>query len=377
LTYSTLSVRVLIRTLTYVHSLCSFRKPSAHFMKHVDTESRRNSILGAIVESYVDTATPVGSRAISQRFRHSISPATIRNVMSDLEEMELIMQPHTSAGRVPTDKGYRFYVDSLLEPKHLTKEEESVINKLIHSAGNDIDYIMQNVSKAISVITNVVGIVLTPRLKRSIFKHIEFFNMDDSKILAVIVTTSGFIKNSIMDIEERITKQELGRITEFLNSELEGISLGEIKSYLTRKLLEERDSFYTFLKRATDILSIPGLFKADDHLYFEGAACIMSHPEFADIRKARLFLRACEDKKGLLNLLNEDMELDGIKIHIGKENIDSEIYNCSVVTSSYKINDVVVGAMAAIGPTRMEYGKVISVLKYISHELGKELEDLG
>ena len=103
----------------------------------------------------------------------------------------------------------------------------------------------------------------------------------------------------------------------------------------------------------------------------------MSHPEFADIRKARLFLRACEDKKGLLNLLNEDMELDGIKIHIGKENIDSEIYNCSVVTASYKINDVVVGAIAAIGPTRMEYGKVISVLKYISHELGKELEDLG
>ncbi len=347
-------------------------------MKHVDIESRRKSILGAIVESYVDTATPIGSRAISQRFRYTISPATIRNVMVDLEEMELIMQPHTSAGRVPTDKGYRFYVDSLLEPKHLTKEEESIINKLIHaSAGNDIDYIMQSASKAISIITNVMGIVLTPRLKRSIFKHIEFFNMDDFRILAVIVTTSGFIKNSIMDIEERITKQELGRITEFLNSELEGISLGEIKSYLTRKLLEERDSFYTFLKRATDILSIPGLFRADDHLYFEGAACIMSQPEFADIRKARLFLRACEDKKSLLNLLNEDMEQDGIKIHIGKENIDSEIYDCSVVTSSYKINDVVVGAIAAIGPTRMEYGKVISVLKYISHELGKELEDLG
>jgi len=346
-------------------------------MKHVDIESRRKSILGAIVESYVDTATPVGSRAISQRFRYAISPATIRNVMADLEEMELIMQPHTSAGRVPTDKGYRFYVDSLLEPKHLTKEEESIINKLIHHSGNDIEYVMQNASKAISIITNVAGMVLTPRLKRSIFKHIELFNIGDSRILAVIVTTSGFIKNSIMDFEERVTRQELTRITEFLNSELEGVSLGEIKSYLTRKLLEERDSFYTFLKRAADILSVPGLFRADDHLHFEGAACIMSHPEFTDVRKAGLFLKACEDKKDLLNLLNEDMELEGIKIHIGKENIDSEMQDCSIVTCNYKINGTTVGAVAAIGPTRMEYGKVMSVLKYISHELGKELESLG
>ena len=346
-------------------------------MKHVDAESRRKNILGAIVESYVDTATPVGSRAISQRFRYTISPATIRNVMADLEDIGLIMQPHTSAGRVPTDKGYRFYVDSLLEPKHLTKEEEGIINKLIHHSGNDTEYIMHNVSKAISVITNIAGIVLTPRLKRSVFKHIELFNIDDSRILTVIMTTSGFVKNSIMNFEERVSKQELGRIVEFLNSELEGISLGEIKSYLTRKLLEEKDSFYTFLKRANDILSVPGLFSADDHLYFDGTACIMSHPEFTDIKKARLFLRACEDKKGLLILLNEDMDHEGIKIHIGKENIDSEIQECSVITCNYKINDTIVGAVAAIGPTRMEYGKVMSVLKYISNELGKELENLG
>lgn len=346
-------------------------------MKKVDTESRQKSILNAIVESYVDSATPVGSRAIAQRFRNTISPATIRNVMADLEEKGLIMHPHTSAGRVPTDKGYRFYVDSLLEPKHLTKEEESTVNKLIHQSTGDIEHVMQNTSKAISLVTNVAGVVLMPRLKRSIFKHIELFNMDESRIMAVIVTTSGFVKNSIMDFEEHLTGQELMRITEFLNSELEGVSLGEIKSYLTRKLLEERDSFYIFLKRAADILSVPGLFRADDHLYFDGAACIMSHPEFTDIKKARLFLRACEDKKGLLNLLNQDMELEGVKIHIGKENLYNEIQDLSIVTCNYKVNDMIAGAIAAIGPTRMEYGRVISVLKYISSELGKELESLG
>ncbi|HAZ09697.1 MAG TPA: heat-inducible transcription repressor HrcA [Candidatus Omnitrophica bacterium] len=346
-------------------------------MKKVDTESRQKSIFNAIVESYVDSATPVGSRAIAQRFRNTISPATIRNVMADLEEKGLIMHPHTSAGRVPTDKGYRFYVDSLLEPKHLTKEEESIINKLIRQSTGDIEHVMQNISKAISLATNVAGIVLMPRLKRSIFKHIELFNMDNSKIMAVIVTTSGFVKNSIMDFEEHLTGQELTRITEFLNSELEGVSLGEIKSYLTRKLLEERDSFYIFLKRAADILSVSSLFRADDHLYFDGAACIMSHPEFTDIRKARLFLMACEDKKELLSLLNEDMEHEGINIHIGKENIYNDIQDYSIVTCNYNINGVTVGAIAAMGPTRMEYGKVISVLKHISAELGKALENLG
>ena len=346
-------------------------------MKRVDVKERQKSILGAIVESYVNTAMPVGSRAISLRFRNTVSPATIRNVMADLEEIGLIMQPHTSAGRVPTDKGYRFYVDSLLEPKHLTREEESAITKLIHQSGSDIDHLMQNASKAISIITNVGSMVLTPRLKRSAFKHIELFNIDESRILAVIVTTTGFVKNSIMDMEDHITKQELMRITEFLNSELEGVYFGEIKSYLTRKLLEERDSFYTFLKRAMDILSVPGLFRADDHLYFDGTACIMSHPEFTDIKKARLFLKACEDKKELLSLLNEDMDHEGIKIHIGKENICNDMQDCSIVTCNYDINGATVGVIAAIGPTRMEYGKVISVLKYISVELGKELENLG
>jgi len=346
-------------------------------MKRVDIENRRNRVLAAIVESYIDSAEPVGSRVISQKSRYTVSPATIRNVMADLEDIGLIMQPHTSAGRVPTDKGYRLYVDTLLEPKHITKEEESIVSKLLHQAHNDIDSIMQNASKAISIITNVAGIVITPKLKRSIFKHIELFNIDESRVLAVIMTTSGFVKNSIMDMEEHITKQELLRITEFLNSELEGVLLGDIKSYLTRKLLGERDTFYTFLRRAMDILSVPGLFRADEHLYFEGAACIMSHPEFTDIKKARLFLRICEEKKGLLTLLDEDMELEGVNVHIGKENAYPEMHDCSVITCNYKVNDMTVGALAAIGPTRMEYGKVISVIKYISSELGKALEEIG
>ncbi|MBU1853890.1 MAG: heat-inducible transcriptional repressor HrcA [Candidatus Omnitrophica bacterium] len=346
-------------------------------MKQVDIEERRKKILGAILESYIETAVPVGSRAISQIFRWTISPATVRNVMVDLEEMGLITHPHTSAGRIPTDKGYRYYVDCLLEPKHITKEEESIISRLIYKKGEDFDSLMQASSRAISLITNVTGIVLTPRFKRSIFKHIEFISIDSLRVLVVLVTSSGFVRNSILEIEEDITKSDLFRISEFLNQELEGMFLGEIKNYLTRRLLEQRDTFYTFLKKAMLLLSMPSLLKMEDRIYFEGTTSIMLHPEFKDVQKARLFFRVFEEKKDLLDLFNEDMESDGVKVHIGKENSCKYIQECTVITCNYKLKDRTIGALGAIGPTRMEYGKVISAVKYLSDLLGKSLENLG
>jgi len=323
----------------------------------------------SILESYIETVMPVGSRAISQRFRHTISSATIRNVMADLEEMDLITHPHTSAGRVPTDKGYRFYVDSLLEPKHLTREEESIISRMINRRCEGFESLMQATSRAISIITNEAGIVLTPRLKRSVFKHIEFIYVDSSRVMAVLITRSGIVRNSILDLDDQLTRPELFRISEFLNQELEGMFLGEVKDYLTRRLLEQRDSFYTFLKKAMSILSTPSLLRMEDRMYFEGTTSLMSHPEFEDIRKARLFLKLFEEKKDILDLFNEDMDRDGIKVHIGKENTCKYIQEYTVVTSNYKINERVVGVLGAIGPTRMEYGKVISTVGYLSEVL--------
>ena len=346
-------------------------------MKDIDIDQRRKKVLCAIVDSYVETAMPVGSRTISQRFRRSVSPATVRNVMADLEEMQLIMHPHTSAGRMPTDRGYRFYVDSLLEPERLTKEEESVINKLLTRECRDFDSLMRASSRAISMITNVAGIVLTPRLKRSIFKHIEFISMDSSRVLTVLITNSGLVKNSVMDLEDEISRSELFRISEFLNHELEGISLGDIKDYLTRRLLEQCDSFYNFLKKAMLVISSPSLLRMDDRVYYEGTTSLMAYPEFKDIAKARLFLRFLEEGKDVLDLFNEDMEKEGIKVHIGKENSCKEIQECSIITSNYKIQHRTIGAVGAIGPTRMEYGKVISAVSYLSEMLGKVLEDIG
>lgn len=348
-------------------------------MKHhnIDIEQRQRKILCAIVESYIETALPVGSRTVSQRFRCTISPATIRNVMVDLEERGLITHPHTSAGRVPTDRGYRMYVDCLIEPKHLTKEEESLIAKLITKSCEDFESLMQAVSKAICMMTNVTGIVLTPRLKRSVFKRVELIQIDSSRMLAVLVAGSGLVKNTILEMEEEFTKSELFRISEFLNHELDGMFLGDIKDYLTRRLLEQRDSFYAFLKKAMYILSIPGLLKMEDRIYFDGAASIMSCPEFRDVTKARLFLMLFEEKKDILDLFTQDMETEGTKVHIGKENSSRSIQDYTVITSNYKVKDRVTGALGAIGPTRMEYGKVISAVSYLSDVLGKVLEDLG
>ncbi|MFA4991243.1 MAG: heat-inducible transcriptional repressor HrcA [Candidatus Omnitrophota bacterium] len=346
-------------------------------MKQVDIESRRRGILAAIVESYIGTATPVGSRVISQRLRGGLSPATIRNVMVDLEEMGLIMQPHTSAGRVPTDKGYRTYVDSLLEPIRLTKDEESLILKLVDQSGQDLDSIIQGASRAISVITNVAGVALTPRLKKSVFEHIEIIPIDSSRFLAVLVTSSGLVKNAMLDSGEEMAGSELARVAEFLNQELNGMSLGDIKHYLARRLLQERDSFYAFLKKAIDIVSLPNLSRMEDHLYCEGLTCMMANPEFKDMSKARLLLRLLEEKKDLFNLLYEDMESEGIKVHIGRENAIKDIQDCSLITCNYKVNGVSIGAIAAVGPTRMEYGKVMATVRYMSEVLGKVLERLG
>src|SRR3989338_1714137 len=346
-------------------------------MKHIDIEQRRKNVLSAIVESYIESAAPIGSRVISQRFRWSMSPATIRNVMADLEEVGLIMHPHTSAGRVPTDKGYRVYVDSLMEPKHLTKEEESIINKLLMRKDEDFDFLMQRVSKAISMITNVAGIVLTPRLKRSVFKHIEFILLDEARVLGVLMTGSGLVKNAMFGLEEDISRSELARISEFLNQELEGMFLGDIKDHLTRRLIEHRDSFYTFLKKAMLIVTAPNLLRLDDHVYFDGATTMMLQPEFSDVSKVRLFLKVFEEKKDLMDLFNEDMEREGVKVHIGKENSCKYIQEYTVITCNYKIKDKTIGALGAIGPTRLEYGKVISAVKYLSDMLGKALEDIG
>jgi len=297
--------------------------------------------------------------------------------MVDLEEMGLITHPHTSAGRMPTDKGYRLYVDCLLEPKHLTKEEESIITRLVSKRCEDFESLMQASSRAISMITNVAGIVLTPRFKRSVFKHIEVIPIDSSRLLAVLITGSGIVKSSILDLEEEFTRSELFRISEFLNQELEGMSLGEIKDYLTRRLLEQSDSFYTFLKKAMLIISTPSLLRMEDRLYFEGATSLMSYPEFSDIRKARLFLKVFEEKKDILDLFNEDMETEGVKIHIGRENACKYIQECTVVTCNYRIRQKTIGVVGAIGPTRMEYGKVISTVDYLSQALGKALETIG
>lgn len=346
-------------------------------MRHVDIEQREKKILCAIMESFIETAVPVGSRAVSQRFRWAVSPATVRNVMADLEEKGLITHPHTSAGRVPTDRGYRMYVDYLIEPKHLTKEEESLIARLVAKNREDFESLMQAVSKAIYMITNVPGIVLTPRLKRSVFKHAEFIPIDSSRVLAVLITGSGMVKSIILEMEEDFTRPELFRIAEFLNQELEGMFLGDIKDYLTRRLLEQRDSFYEFLKKAMHILSIPGLLSAEDKFYFEGTTSVMSYPEFRDVAKARLFLRLFEEKKDILDLFNEDMEMEGIKVHIGKENSRKSVQEYTIITSNYKVNDRVTGVLGAIGPTRMEYGRVISAVSHLSDILGKALEGLG
>lgn len=346
-------------------------------MREIDIQERKKKILSLIVEEYINTGAPVGSRTISQKFRQTLSPATIRNVMADLESEGLIHQPHTSAGRVPTDGGYRYYVDYLMESRNLTKEEEELILKSFRDPNTELELVLEKASKIISALTNIAGLVTTPRLRRSSFRYLGLKFVGTSKILATLITSSGLIKNSILEIGEEITISELERISEFLNSELIGISLGEIRTYLTKRLLEERSSFYDLLKKGIGLILEAPFMKAEGKIYFEGISYIIQKPEFKDISKFGLLLKAIEQERDFLEMLDAEMDEDGVHIHIGQENPFREIQNCSVVTCNYRIGRQVIGSVGAIGPTRMEYDRAVSVVSYISELLGKVLSELG
>ncbi len=346
-------------------------------MKDPDLTERKKKIFSAIVEEYINTGEPVGSRTIAQKFRWSLSPATIRNVMADLEEDAFILQPHTSAGRVPTDKGYRYYVDHLMELRRITKEEEEFIQKSFRDKNADQETILERASKIISLLTKVAGIVMAPRLRCSTLKFIGLKLVAPSKILVTLITGSGLIKNSIIEIDGEINEAELNRISEFLNSELEGMTLSELRAFLTRRLLEERTSFYILLKKAMGLILNAPFMKSDDRIFFEGISYIIQQPEFSNISKMGSLLKAIEEETNFLELLDADIEGEGVHIHIGKENPFKEIQECSIITCNYSIGRQAIGTVGAIGPTRMEYDRAVSVVSYISDFLGKVLSELG
>jgi heat-inducible transcriptional repressor len=341
--------------------------------EEITERSRR--ILEAIVEDYIDSAEPVGSRAVTRRHHLGLSPATVRNVMAELEEMGYIVSPHTSAGRVPTEKGYRFYIDALLQVRQLSRGEQERIERHYRLKGLRMEELLREAGKVLSGISHYAGIVMAPRFTATVFRHIEFIRLSQGRILVVFISQSGLVQNKLIETGELLTQAELEQMGNYLNQTLAGLTIQEAKLRIVAEMAQEKALYDRLLQRAL-LLSREALSgEGGEQVYIEGAANILEQPEFADLERMKRLFRAFEQKSQLVELLDKSQKADGVQIFIGSETEFHEIEGCSLVTATYSSRGAALGALGVIGPTRMPYSTVIPIVDYTARLVSQFLEE--
>jgi len=339
--------------------------------EHLTERSRQ--ILEAIIEDYIITAEPVGSRTITRRHGLSLSPAEVRNVMSDLEEMGFLVSPHTSAGRVPTDKAYRFYVDSLVGHNKIAREEREEIRKRCSLTGKDVGEVLKETSRMLSSVSHYMGIVMGPRFTANVFRHIEFVKLSGQRILAILVSQSGSVQNKIIETDEELQAADLTRMANYLNDILKGLTITQVKKRILEEMQEEKIRYDALLARALE-LSRQTLEETNVEVFIEGQANILDQPEFADVAKMKEIIRAFEEKGQLLALLERCMAAEGVQIFIGAESHLNRMSGMSLVTATYVTGKNTLGILGVIGPTRMGYAKIIPIVDYTAKQVSRLLE---
>jgi len=333
-----------------------------------ELSERKLKILKAIIQNYLDTGEPVGSRTISKYTDLNLSSATIRNEMSDLEELGYIVQPHTSAGRIPTDKGYRLYVDMLLEDK--VQEVNDMKNILIEKA-DKLENLLQQVAKLLAVNTNYTTMVTTPQYRKKV-KFIQLTEIDENQILAVLVFEGNIIKNKIINVANSLNRETILKLNIMLNTFLQGLDLAEINLPVISKMKEQAGDYQTIVNDILEAI-MQAVSESDDfEIYTSGATNILKYPELSDREKASELLYTLEEKKMLTEIIQDKMdgeESRGIQVYIGSETPIETMKDCAVVTATYEIEEGVYGKVGIIGPKRMDYEKVVSTLQTLMVQL--------
>jgi heat-inducible transcriptional repressor len=337
-------------------------------------KSRIHRILEAIIQTYAESGVPVGSEVLCQRYNFGLSSATIRNVMVDLEGQGLITHPHTSAGRIPTDKGYRYYADVLMEPKRLSAEEQSAIDLLAQFKAENPFELLEEAAELLTQMTRDAGVVLVPQLTQDSFRNIRFIQVDRKEVVGVLISSEGLIKDIRMELEEAVGEEELARIERFLNQELAGMPLSHVDDYMERALLETKESFFQLNKRALELLSLGSLFEDEASLILEGASAILEAPEFQDIERTRRLLKGLEAKEELAELLRRDLSADEVRFHIGSENRETSLTDCTIAAAPYRLRGGLSGALGVLGPTRMDYPRVSALVRRTAQAVTRAFE---
>ncbi|MDP4091868.1 MAG: heat-inducible transcriptional repressor HrcA [Bacillota bacterium] len=339
-------------------------------------DDRKRSILRAIIDDYIETAEPIGSRTIARKHELGLSSATIRNEMADLEEMGFLAQPHTSAGRIPSDKGYRLYVDQLMMPINLSDDEIETIREAMEIKINELSQLIRQASVIMSRITKYTSMAITPQMRKSIIKATQVVPIEPGKALVIVVTNTGVVRNCLVNISDKLLPDFLIKVSNILNEKLSGFTLEQINYSQLKELEVEIGLSGEFLKPILEGVAECINQIDNPEIYLDGTTNIFNYPEFRDVMKAKGFLNVLDEKEVLRDLLsnkNENIEVD---IKIGTENPFEEIRDCSLVTASYSVNNRIIGSFGVIGPTRMEYPKVVSSMNHIRKKINYEINKL-
>jgi len=333
-------------------------------------DQRGEMILKALVEEYVRVAEPVGSRTISKRIPLDISSATIRNVMSDLEELDYLYQPHTSSGRVPTSRGFRYYVNRLMVLRELDEEDKEPISSQVSKADSDVMETLKDTSRSLSDLLKHASIVIAPGPDQMVLKHISFIKISSEKILVILVGRSGMIQNRVILYNQDISQDELNKISNYLNEEIvDNRTISEIRKTIMKELRKEKARYNRLVKKALNFGG-EALGQPEAHVIVEGQSKIFEQPEFIeDLSKLKQVMRSFEEKSTLLKLLDRAMDFEGLQITIGNENIIDDFKEMSIIAAGYRRSDSTIGKIGIIGPVRMDYGFVIPFVDYAARML--------
>ena len=343
-----------------------------------DLTDREKTILGLVVKAYVRDAAPVGSRTLVRRFGLNLSPATIRNTMNDLEEAGLLEQPHTSAGRIPTDLGYRVYVDELMPPVKISRGEQEAIRKALISEGRgrirDAATILDQTVRALSEITHLLAVSLEPRLEKGIFEKIELVDLGGHKILAVLTIAKGFLRTLVLELEAQIDSGSLHETAQLINERLSGLPMRVIRESVRQRMRDvsvgDPKVLKLILSSSQELFAPPA---EEGSIHYSGTPHILALPEFAQKERMVTLMGALEEKEIFLRILGSRAGKEGLTITIGEENQEGEIQFCSIVASPYTAGEGS-GSIGVLGPTRMEYSRLVTIVDYTAQLVGDVLE---
>lgn len=335
---------------------------------------RQLLILQAIVDDYIRSAEPVGSRTISKREGITYSAATIRNEMADLEELGFLEKPHSSAGRVPSQQGYRFYVDHLLMPHYLTNDEQAFLRSQLTEKLEEIEDVIEQSAKILSAITSYSSVVLGPEIFETNLKHVQIIPLSKRDALIILITDTGHIEKHTMFLPDSIDVSELEKIVNILNERLKGVPIYKLRSKLHAEVAKLLEAHVKNFEQVLAILNDALTTEKQEKVFYGGKTNLLIQPEFRDIEKARLLYSILEEDSIVERLFRTDTA--GIHVKIGHENELEAFENCSIITASYTIGGEHMGTIGILGPTRMEYRRVIGIIDHFSKDLTKLLTHL-